>query len=74
MNIVFCKRLLLGLVLMCPGQWAVADDDKGEEKSQVEPIELIINFRIAGQFTGATTAVMRQRIFSVAVKFLTRLK
>ncbi len=38
------------LVLIGIAPWAVAD----EEKRQVEPIELLINFQIAGQFTGFT--------------------
>jgi len=48
---------VIGLMMLLAGlsQWAVADDG-GKRKSQVEPIELLINFKIAGQFTGATTA------------------
>lgn len=56
MKHVSWKVISLAMLLALFGQWAVADDDadKGEEKTQVEPIELIINFKIAGNFTGQT--------------------
>jgi hypothetical protein len=53
MDNFFSRSLVIGLLLISFGQWVVADDRRGDKK-QVEPIELIINFRIAGQFTGAT--------------------
>ena len=46
---------VISLIMLLAGfsQWAVADDG-GKGKKQVEPIELLINFKIAGNFTGQT--------------------
>jgi hypothetical protein len=50
MKVVSWKIIGLTFLLAGFGQWAVAgdDDDKGEDKVQVEPIELLINFKISG--------------------------
>lgn len=53
MNNILWKAFGFTLLLAGFGQWAVADDD-GEKKHQYEPIELLINFQIAGNFTSAT--------------------
>lgn len=50
------KRILrlavLTFLLAGPGQVVVADE--GKRREQVEPIELLINFQVAGQFSGFT--------------------
>ena len=47
MNHFAWKVIGFSLLLLSSGQWARADDE-GEEKKQVGPIELLINFKIAG--------------------------
>jgi len=44
---------VIGFIALLVGfnQWVMADDHKN---AQVEPIELLINFKIAGNFTGQT--------------------
>lgn len=48
------KSIGFTLMFVGFGQWAVADVENGKKRHQFEPIELLMNFQIAGNFTSAT--------------------
>lgn len=44
--------VVLFISLVCFSHWALADDD--HKKKQYEPVELLIDFKVTGQFSGYT--------------------
>lgn len=51
---ILATSILLASLGFCPV--SIADDDHDDKNKQFEPIELLINFQIAGNFTSVTSA------------------